>query len=46
VDWIWLGCLMMALGGVLAISDRRYRIQARKAQAASNGVDQLKEKTA
>ncbi len=46
VDWIWLGCLMMALGGVLAISDRRYRIHARKAQAAAKGVEQLKEKTA
>jgi len=30
VDWIWVGCVMMALGGVLAISDRRYRIHARK----------------
>jgi cytochrome c-type biogenesis protein CcmF len=26
VDWIWLGCVLMALGGVLAISDRRYRL--------------------
>jgi cytochrome c-type biogenesis protein CcmF len=25
VDWIWGGCLIMALGGVLAASDRRYR---------------------
>jgi cytochrome c-type biogenesis protein CcmF len=25
VDWIWGGCLLMALGGVLAASDRRYR---------------------
>ena len=25
VDWIWGGCLMMALGGALAVSDRRYR---------------------
>ena len=32
VDWIWVGCVMMALGGVLAISDRRYRIHARKSQ--------------
>jgi cytochrome c-type biogenesis protein CcmF len=46
VDWIWLGCLMMALGGVFAISDRRYRIHARKAQAVSKSVEQLKEKTA
>ena len=26
IDWIWLGCLLMALGGILAVSDRRYRI--------------------
>jgi cytochrome c-type biogenesis protein CcmF len=26
VDWIWGGCLLMALGGLLAISDRRYRL--------------------
>lgn len=25
VDWIWGGCLFMALGGFLAITDRRYR---------------------
>jgi len=25
VDWIWGGCLVMAIGGVLALSDRRYR---------------------
>jgi cytochrome c-type biogenesis protein CcmF len=25
VDWIWGGCLLMALGGLLAITDRRYR---------------------
>jgi cytochrome c-type biogenesis protein CcmF len=30
VGWIWLGCAMMALGGLLAISDRRYRTLARK----------------
>jgi cytochrome c-type biogenesis protein CcmF len=33
VDWIWGGCVLMALGGVLALSDRRYRIHARKKQA-------------
>jgi cytochrome c-type biogenesis protein CcmF len=32
VVWIWGGCFMMALGGILAISDRRYRIHARKAK--------------
>jgi cytochrome c-type biogenesis protein CcmF len=25
VDWIWGGCVLMALGGALAASDRRYR---------------------
>jgi len=25
IDWIWGGCLIMALGGVVAVSDRRYR---------------------
>ena len=30
VDWIWGGCLLMALGGVLAISDKRYRIKLKK----------------
>jgi cytochrome c-type biogenesis protein CcmF len=25
IDWIWGGCLMMALGGLLAVADRRYR---------------------
>jgi len=25
VDWIWGGCFLMALGGFLAIADRRYR---------------------
>ncbi|QWT46871.1 heme lyase CcmF/NrfE family subunit [Azospira inquinata] len=25
VDWIWAGCVLMALGGLVAISDRRYR---------------------
>jgi cytochrome c-type biogenesis protein CcmF len=26
VDWIWGGCLIMAIGGLLAASDRRYRV--------------------
>lgn len=25
VDWIWAGCFMMALGGLIALADRRYR---------------------
>src|SRR5438034_1687433 len=26
VDWLWGGCIIMALGGLLAASDRRYRV--------------------
>ena len=33
VDWIWGGCLLMALGGIVAVSDRRYRQKARVANA-------------
>lgn len=29
VDWIWWGCLLMAIGGGLAAADRRYRIASR-----------------
>lgn len=32
IDWIWAGCVFMALGGLLAIADRRYRARARAAQ--------------
>ncbi len=38
VRWIWGGCILMALGGILALMDRRYRIvnkkEAREAQEA------------
>jgi cytochrome c-type biogenesis protein CcmF len=33
VDWIWAGCLLMGLGGILAISDKRYRMKLRKVAA-------------
>jgi cytochrome c-type biogenesis protein CcmF len=29
IDWIWGGCFLMALGGFLAISDKRYRTNER-----------------
>jgi cytochrome c-type biogenesis protein CcmF len=35
VDWIWAGCLLMAFGGFLAVSDRRYRLAARERFAAA-----------
>ena len=35
VDWIWAGCLLMALGGVLAATDRRYRLSVQHRQPAT-----------
>jgi cytochrome c-type biogenesis protein CcmF len=32
IRWIWLGALIMALGGLLAASDPRYRKMSRRAQ--------------
>lgn len=34
IRWIWLGCLLMAFGGVLAVSDPRYRVLRRRAVEA------------
>jgi cytochrome c-type biogenesis protein CcmF len=34
VDWIWAGCLFMALGGLMAVADRRYRVKVKQAQGA------------
>ena len=31
INWIWLGCLIMAFGGVLAIADRRYQLRKNRA---------------
>lgn len=42
VVWIWLGCLLMAIGGILASSDRRYRIGAKRLEVEkNNAVPQL-----
>ena len=30
IDWVWGGCLLMALGGILSISDKRYRIKLKR----------------
>jgi cytochrome c-type biogenesis protein CcmF len=35
IDWIWGGCLVMALGGLLAASDRRYRLRASARERAA-----------
>jgi cytochrome c-type biogenesis protein CcmF len=35
IDWIWGGCLVMAMGGLLAATDRRYRMASRRQSAPS-----------
>ncbi len=35
IIWIWLGCIFMGLGGILAASDRRYRLRHATASAAT-----------
>ncbi len=37
VGWIWGGCLLMGIGGLLAAIDRRYRVRARAGAAAGAG---------
>lgn len=39
VDWIWAGCILMALGGWLAISDRRYRLKRRNRHTRSSSQE-------
>ena len=34
VSWIWAGCLIIAFGGLLAASDKRYRLKAKKGATA------------
>jgi cytochrome c-type biogenesis protein CcmF len=38
VDWIWGGCLLMALGGLCAVSDRRYRLRVRASAPAATAL--------
>ena len=36
--WIWLGCGLMALGGLVSLSDRRWRVAAASRRAAARPV--------
>jgi cytochrome c-type biogenesis protein CcmF len=38
VNWIWWGCLLMALGGIVAVTDRRYRIVRQSEGAAETAA--------
>jgi cytochrome c-type biogenesis protein CcmF len=37
IGWIWYGCLLMAFGGLLAATDRRYRLAARAKTVVPGG---------
>jgi cytochrome c-type biogenesis protein CcmF len=39
VPWIWLGAIVMALGGATSLSDRRHRIGVRRRAAARAGPE-------
>ncbi len=46
VIWIWGGCVVMALGGLLAALDRRYRVaERRRERAETTGPDGKKGRT-
>ncbi len=46
VNWIWLGALIMAIGGAFAITDKRYALQAQKEREAAKGLKTAKVATA
>ncbi len=37
-NWIWGGCIMMALGGLISLTDRRLRVAAGAAKSKSKAV--------
>lgn len=37
-NWIWAGCIVMALGGALSLSDRRHRVAAGAAKSSRVAV--------
>jgi cytochrome c-type biogenesis protein CcmF len=41
VTWIWGGFFLMAMGGLLALSDRRYRVSARREVTAPKGAAEV-----
>ena len=41
VNWIWGGCVLMALGGLLAVLDRRYRARSVALQGKAKAVPSI-----
>jgi cytochrome c-type biogenesis protein CcmF len=40
VRWIWAGCILMALGGIVALSDRRYRMMNKNAAKETHAAQE------
>ena len=43
IDWIWFGCIFMAMGGALAIADKRYRLKTKRTVESAAGSPPAKE---
>ena len=41
IRWIWLGAIIMALGGVFAASDSRYRRLSKRSVEVGAGAEKL-----
>jgi cytochrome c-type biogenesis protein CcmF len=37
-NWLWAGCIIMSLGGLISLTDRRYRVAAGARRAPGQGV--------
>ena len=37
-NWIWAGCIVMAIGGIFSLTDRRFRVAAGARKAPQGGV--------
>jgi len=37
-NWLWAGCILMSLGGLISLSDRRFRVAAGATRAAPRGA--------
>ncbi|MCA3087138.1 MAG: hypothetical protein ING65_12640, partial [Rhodocyclaceae bacterium] len=46
IDWIWVGCILMALGGAFAIGDKRYRVRVRQPAQPMSAAPPLASPTA
>jgi len=42
IRWIWLGCVLMSIGGIAAAADKRYRMTRRRVTAADPAAARAK----